>query len=213
MKYHYIYKTTCLCGTLAGKYYIGKRTTEANPYNCGYAGSGTIIKDYFKKYGKVKGETYDIEILELNPDKDTNARREREILGDLFLMDQNCLNLKPGGEGGGAPGRHQSEETKKKISEAQMGHKSFLPEGFTLSENARRRLSEAAKGNHYSKGRPSPMKGKKHTEEARKKMSDKNIGKVVSEETKEKMRAAYNPHHFKKGERPWNYGKKKDASV
>ena len=63
-KYHYIYKVTLLCGTLAGKYYIGKRSTDSAPENCGYAGSGRIVEDYYAKYGKIKGLTYTIEKIQ-----------------------------------------------------------------------------------------------------------------------------------------------------
>ena len=64
MRYHYIYKITCLCGSLAGHYYLGKHSTDAIPENCGYAGSGKILKNYYQKYGQEKGITYNIEILE-----------------------------------------------------------------------------------------------------------------------------------------------------
>lgn len=71
-------------------------------------------------------------------------------------------------------GRKHTKETKRKISEAQMGEKNSM---F---------------------GKPSPMLGRKHTKEAIKKMSDAKIGKYVgenhpmygkhhSEETKKKM--------------------------
>ena len=205
MQYHYIYKTTLLCGTLAGKYYIGKHTTQAKPENCGYAGSGVIVKDYFKKYGKVKGETYNIAILELNPDKVTNAEREKYWI-EPNLGDPDCLNIARGGFGGGAPGRKMSEETKLKLSLKLKGHKRFIPEDYHLTEETKKKIGEANKGKSRCKGRPSPMKGRKHTEEARRKMSEKQKGKIISEESKAKMRMAFNPNHFSDGHIPWNKG-------
>lgn len=205
MKYHYIYKTTLLCGTLAGKYYIGKHTTQANPENCGYAGSGVIVKDYFKKYGKAKGETYNIEILELNPDKVTNAEREKYWI-EPNLGDPDCLNIARGGFGGGAPGHIVKEETKRKVSQKLMGHKSFIPEGYVLPEEARKKISEAMKGNHFCLGRPSPMKGRKHSEETKQKISEKEKGKIVSEETKEKISKTHSLNKKNIGRTPWNKG-------
>ena len=114
-KYHYIYKITLLKGSLTDHYYIGKHTTLAKPENCGYAGSGKIVKSYYEKYGKTKGETYDIEILEFNPDKETNAQREEVIVG-LNLGNPYCLNIARGGVGGGNFGPKR-EEWKKKVSE------------------------------------------------------------------------------------------------
>ena len=50
-----------------------------------------------------------------------------------------------------------------------------------LSEDARRKLSEA------NKGKPSGMKGKHHSEDARRKLSEAKKGKHLSEETRKKM--------------------------
>jgi len=88
-----------------------------------------------------------------------------------------------------------SEKTRKKMSLAKMGH--------LVSEETRRKISLA------NKGKPSPMKGKKHTEEARLKISLVNIGnkkwlgKHHSEESKLKMSLMHKGYHpkteFKKG--------------
>lgn len=95
---YYIYKITLLKGNLEGHYYIGKhKTDKENDYYCG---SGVIVKDYYKKYGKKKGVTFTKEILEYNPSEEVNNHREKEIIGDLYKTDPLCLNLKYGGEGG-----------------------------------------------------------------------------------------------------------------
>ena len=59
-KYFYTYKIILLKGSLAGKYYYGQHKT--NRLNDSYAGSGKIIKAYFKKYGAVVNDTYIKEI-------------------------------------------------------------------------------------------------------------------------------------------------------
>ena len=56
--------------------------------------------------------------------------------------------------------------------------------GKKFSEEARRKMAEA------KKGKPSNKKGKKLSEEARRKMSESQKGKHLSEETRRKMRAA-----------------------
>ena len=93
-------------------------------------------------------------------------------------------------------GRHHSEETKRKISQLNKGRK--------LSDKTRKALSERLKG------RPSTFKGKTlspeakqkiaesmrgrkhhckpHTEETKLKISLSHRGKVVSQETREKLR-------------------------
>ena len=68
-----------------------------------------------------------------------------------------------------------SEETRKKMSEAKKGH--------TVNEDTRKKMSEAHKGHTVNKetrkkmsesrkGENHPMYGKKHSEETRKKMSE-----------------------------------------
>lgn len=178
MKYHYIYKTTLLCGTLAGKYYIGKHSTEQIPEKCSYAGSGVIVRDYFKKYGKIKGETYDIEILELNPDKYTNAEREREIVGQ-HLGEPYCLNIAKGGMGGGRGSYVMSEAQKKRISESLIGNPNLVTRGF--------------KGKHHTKEAKEKLHkvnlGRTHIMplESRIKASERMKGSVVPEETRRKI--------------------------
>ena len=56
--------------------------------------------------------------------------------------------------------------------------------GKKFSEEARRKMAEA------KKGKPSPRKGKKLSDETRKKLSDAHKGKKLPDETRRKMRAA-----------------------
>lgn len=184
--YHYIYKITLLLGSLAGKYYYGKRSKNIIPENDAYAGSGRIVKDYFKKYGKIRGVTYEKEIIELNPDKYTNAAREREII-EPHLGNPMCINIAKGGFGGGNPGHVVSEETKKLISEKLVGNPNLITKGFEgkhHSEETKKKLSENHKGLTHTMPLESRikvserMKGTIVPEETRKKISDALIGNI-----------------------------------
>ena len=80
------------------------------------------------------------------------------------------------------------------------------PSGAVVSEETRRKLSEANKGeNNY-------FYGKTHTEETRRKLSEVNKGKTLSEETKGKMSYAHkgenHPFYGKIGENNPAYGTK-----
>ena len=66
-------------------------------------------------------------------------------------------------------GSKMSEETRRKLSEAKKGRKA--------SEEHRRKLSEV-------------RKGRKHSEETKRKISEAERGKIVSEETKRKISEA-----------------------
>lgn len=100
-KIHYIYKIHFLKGFPAGRYYIGKRTFNGKDLRKdNYSGSGNFCFAYFKKYGKLEGETYIKEILEINPSREINENRELFLIGDLWETDNLCMNQKPGGNGG-----------------------------------------------------------------------------------------------------------------
>ena len=94
-------------------------------------------------------------------------------------------------------GKHPSEETKNKISEANKGkhtgeYNSFY--GRHHSEKTRNKLSEINKGKHT--GADNPFYGKHHTEETKNKMSEAwEYDKHFTEEVKRKMSEA------KKGKR------------
>ena len=130
-KHHYIYKITCLCGTLAGHYYIGKHSTRKDDAeHDGYYGGGVILRNYYKKYPPEIGKTITKEILEYNTTIEENSSREKDIIGHLFETDPMCMNLKKGGEGGnGYANRgtvHSQEQTEnwiKQISEYYQTHK------------------------------------------------------------------------------------------
>lgn len=87
-------------------------------------------------------------------------------------------------------GKHLSEETKKKIGAASKGNKYAL--GYKHSEEAKNKIAEAMKGEKNS------FYGKHHTEEAKKKNSEAHKGKYAgagnpfygkthSEETRKKI--------------------------
>ena len=146
---HYIYKITCLLGSLKGHYYIGKHSTS-RPQDK-YYGSGTVLRDYYKKYGKKDGVTFIKEILEYNDTFEKNMDREREIIGDLWKTDPMCMNLCNGGYG---------------------------PSEFKISEETRQKLIASHKGKPSpKKGKPSPNNCRPCTEETKIKISKANKGR------------------------------------
>jgi hypothetical protein len=90
--YHLIYQIT---NTINGKIYIGKHET----YNIddGYMGSGTLIKEAIRKYGK---ENFTKEILFMIPTREGMDIKEAEIVTEAFVRLKSNYNIKPGGTGG-----------------------------------------------------------------------------------------------------------------
>lgn len=128
-KYYYTYKIILLKGTLAGKYYYGQHITDKlKDY---YTGSGTVLKDYYKKYRATEGVTYTKEILKFYNDSEELDKAEEVLIGDLWKTDPNCLNLKPGGSrpplvsfpGELNPfyGKHHTEKTKEVLRKKNKG--------------------------------------------------------------------------------------------
>lgn len=170
-----IYKIT---HDATGRYYIGK--TTLGKWERGYMGQGTWIKRMVAKYGR---DAFTREIISEHASEPEAYKAEREVIGLRFALDPLCINLKSGGLGG--------EFGQKVTPEA-------LAKRGKLSEETKKKMSQA------HKGRPSPMKGKKHTPETKAKisasltgykrspenrraMSKARIGRVVSPETRAKI--------------------------
>lgn len=90
-------------------------------------------------------------------------------------------------------GKHLSDETKGRISEKNKGKAFRL--GAKNSPEHNKKISDANKGRFVGEkspnyGKPSYNKGNHHSEEAKEKIRLGNLGKIVSDETKEKQRAS-----------------------
>lgn len=77
-------------------------------------------------------------------------------------------------------GRPVSEETRRKISEAQKGKK--------ISQEAIEKMRLAHKGKKLTEEQKLKLRGRKLTEETKRKISQAHKGKKISEQTKEKLR-------------------------
>lgn len=160
-----------------GKTYIGQHKYEE--LNDDYMGSGVLLHKAYEKYGT---ENFKKEIICKNV-------QYKETIDDMEIFyikkerEQNsfgCYNLTDGGEG--STGRLYSEETRKKMSEAKKGNQ--FRKGKCHSEETKKKISET-------------NKGKKMSEEARKKISDAGKGRHHSEEAKKKMSEARKGKHWK----------------
>ena len=89
--FYYLYKIT---NKLNGMYYIGVHQTKN--LNDGYMGSGTLIQEAIEKYGS---ENFEKEILEFfNNSKDMYSR-EKEIVNNEFINNNQTYNMIVGGYG------------------------------------------------------------------------------------------------------------------
>lgn len=174
MKY-IIYKTINLVNN---KIYIGKHQT--NNLNDSYIGSGKLLNQAIKKYGR---KNFEKQILHIFDNEFEMNAKEIELITEEFCKCDTNYNLGVGGEGGSHfKGKTHSAETKKILSEKTKLQK--------LSDDARSKIAEANRkrwANPENRAKQSSkFTGRKFSEEHKRKISEamkgnKNRQRVVSE--------------------------------
>lgn len=186
-QYHFIYKTT---NQLNGKYYYGMHSTD--DLNDGYMGSGKRLRYSINKYGK---ENHMREIIEYLPNRKSLAEREREIINLNEIAKKDCLNLMIGGKGGfisDEQQKHRSSCANKKLHEKRKNDLAFDKRYRSkLSESTTKCIKE---GKIKTWGETSSFKGKKHTAETKKLISDK-----MKISQKKEKNSQYNTHWVTNG--------------
>lgn len=156
-QYHFIYKTV---NQVNGKYYIGMHST--NDLDDDYIGSGQRLWHAIKKYGK---ENFKRETLEFLPDRSSLKEREKEIVNEAMLKDEQCMNLTVGGNGG------FSENACKRGGLATKAHADQDP---LFREKLSESRSESNRNRHKNgELRPPDWNGRSHREETKKKIGER----------------------------------------
>ena len=195
----YIYLIT---DTTNGMKYTGKHHYHIEgQLDPSYHGSGTIIKNIYKK----RPETLKEEYIKTCYSEEEMCSDEQYYIEVFDTLWPHGYNLTKGGDGGEIPceeirkkiimklkGRYISEETRRKISNSHKGINIWM-KGKTLSEETKKKISESLKG------RPSGMLGKKHSEESKKKMSESRKGE---------KNPFYGKHHSEENKIKWSEKKK-----
>lgn len=172
--YHYTYKTT---NKINGKFYVGMHST--NNLNDGYIGSGDRIRRSIKKYGK---ENFVFEILKFFPNRETLKENEKEMITEELLKNELCMNICLGGGGGyiSPEGVKKGRKKTDEILQEKYGdnfriilNKKFHSEMSEEEKNEwRLKISKSLKERY--KEIPNTFQGKKHTDETKKIISQKN---------------------------------------
>lgn len=132
----------------------------------GYLGSGKRLWNSIKKHGK---DNHRLEILEFFDSRKELRDREEQLVNEDMLQDPMCMNLMTGGGGG-----FISVEQQRQRSIA--GGRAFAEKLNTDKEFAKKwnnMLSERMRQRHKDGiCRYDNFKGRKHTEETKRKMSE-----------------------------------------
>lgn len=196
----YIYKVTNI---ITGQFYIGQRSsykgTPEEDLGIHYFTSSKVVKPLFKN----NTSEWKKEILyrDINYAEMLDYREGYEIhkvINNEFCLNKSDPLIHPGFI---TAGKHITEETKKKISEATKGPNNHNY-GKHPSEEARRKMSIAEKGsNNYNYGKHITEETKRKMSIAEKGQISWNKGKHHSEETKKKIseatKASWDKRHSK----------------
>ena len=192
----YIYKTTNLFNN---KIYIGQTMRKDNE---DYLGSGTILKNAIKKYGR---DNFKKEILQECFSKEELDIQEKYWIKELNSIRPNGYNICDGGQGGDVR-RYMSDEelidfgnkVKKGLKE-----KGIIKKGIPLSEKNKKGISNGLK-KYYDSGGTNWLLGKEMSQEVKDKISKSNTGRIFSDEWKKNMKIN---HYDTNGKNNPMYGK------
>ena len=147
--------------------------------NDGYMGSGTRLRYSIRKYGV---ENFKFEIIEWCENRDVLSKREKEIITEQHINDENCYNLKFGGLGGG---KFYSKEHQFKCSQAAgIKHRERMIQDVEYRKKIVKMVSESNK-KRLQTGNLKPIQeiyswvGKKHKPETIVKIKSSKQGQGV----------------------------------
>ena len=165
----FIYKTTCLVND---KIYIGKHEGSEDD---GYIGSGKMFQRALRKYGK---ENFKREIL-----RRCETLHELRIWEHVYIKKYHSqnheigYNIADGDVNSSEYNPAKLPEVREKMSKKKKGKISSF-RGKTLSDEAKRKISEATRGKNNPmygislSGELNGMYGKHHSEETKRKISE-----------------------------------------
>jgi group I intron endonuclease len=166
-----------------GKLYVGQTVQELNQRLYQHIASAvhrdSLLHRAILKYG---GDNFEISELEPVDDKDLSAR-EKYWINKLGTLKPNGYNINPGGAGV----IHHGQETKDRIRNTLRGRDLVSPEarergrlkliGIKRSEATKRLISDVAK---TRVGAKNAFFGKTHSEETKRRIAEKAIGRPSS---------------------------------
>jgi len=191
MKINYVYVTTNL---INGKKYVGEHST--NDINDGYLGSGYNLFRAIKKYGK---HNFEKKILEFCESKQIAFELQEKYINEYDSLSPNGYNISP--KGGHNVKNCFSEISKEKISKANKGKTPWL--GKHHSSESKIKISNGGKGRvAWNKGRKSSDEERKRNSEAHKGQIAWNKGVPMKAETIEKLRKPKSEEHKQKLRKP-----------
>lgn len=164
MKHYLIYKTT---NKINNMIYVGCHITEN--INDDYLGSGRYLKRAIEKYGK---ENFEREILFECQNETEMYLKEKEIIDEIFVARLDTYNLTLGGESGGFYYINKNGFNKQNGILGGAAYKEKIENDLDFREEVSAKLSNSLK--LYHEINENAFKGKRHTEESKRKIGEAN---------------------------------------
>lgn len=184
-RFNFIYKTTNLTN---GKIYIGKHSTDN--LDDGYLGSGKYLKQSIKKYGK---NNFISEVIEFADSELRLKELEKYYISLYNSTDINVgYNIVIGSSGVSTHKMSSRQKTSNTMkgrvkTDLHLQHISEALTGRKLPDYVVQKLRGKKRSEEFRKKISIINKGRKHTEETRIRISKSNKGKKLSLETRHKM--------------------------
>lgn len=173
MTYYIIYKIT---NKVNGKIYIGSHKTKN--LNDGYMGSGKYLKRAIVKHGL---ENFEKEILHIFDTPELMYNKEAEIVNEDFLSDENTYNLRKGGYGGfdyinKNPNIFLTDKRLNSLMPIEMTRKIYIEKFYNDNDFAKKVKNNLKTATRISqeKNPLGTFYGKKHSEQTKKIIGEKN---------------------------------------
>ena len=183
--YGYIY---LIVNNVNGKTYVGKRKFKRKSSTFskdGYMGSGKYLKAAQEKYGIENFEKF---LITYTSSENDACEKEQFWIAHYKSLGKAEYNISKGGDGGDIrKGYKNSPEARKKISESWKKRKE---NGWTFSEESRRKMADAKKGRKLSE------ETKRKMSEARKGPKNWTYCRCFSEEHRKKISEAKKGKHW-----------------
>lgn len=198
-KFNYVYLITNL---INDHKYVGEHSTDKNPFEDNYFGSGHLLSKKIKEYGK---ENFVKEILEFFPTKQ-EAYDAQAVFIKMFETHISQKGYNGDWTGGWHADKDCTLETKLKQSKSRKGKPTWM-KGKHHKKESIEKLREARKKQiPWNKGKHTRQvpwnKGGHHSEESKEKMRKSHTGLKQSKETIEKRVQKI------RGKPSWQTGKK-----
>lgn len=190
------YKIYLITNLKNKKQYVGITKFSIEKRFLQHTKRGFLLTESIHKYGK---DSFSVELIEEVDTAENAYELERYYIEKYNAKVPNGYNLTDGGDG--IFGWTMSEDMKKELSKRVKklhNEKKVGMYGKKHSDETKRKMSLSAKGNKNSLG-------KIKSEETKQKLREKNTGKVLSDDTKKKISQN---HHDVSGENNPMYGKK-----